>query len=49
MGYGGDIWQNVVHWEREWQATSVFLPWEAHEQYEKGKNIGYLNMISSGQ
>ena len=27
----------VVHWRREWQATSVFLPWEPHEQYEKAK------------
>ena len=27
--------QNVVHWRREWQTTSVFLPWEPHEQYEK--------------
>ena len=21
------------HWRREWQTTSVFLPWELHEQY----------------
>ena len=27
----------VVHWRREWQTTSVFLPWEPHEQYEKEK------------
>ena len=27
----------VVHWRREWQTTSVFLPWESHEQYEKAK------------
>ena len=26
MGHGGEIWQNVVHWRREWQTTSVFLP-----------------------
>ena len=31
------LWQNVVHWRREWQTTSVFLPWEPHEQYEKAK------------
>ena len=37
MGHGGEFWQNVVHWRREWQKTSVFLPWEPHEQYEKGK------------
>ena len=34
MGHGG---VNVVHWRREWQTTSVFLPWEPHEQYEKAK------------
>ena len=27
----------MVHWRREWQTTSVFLPWEPHEQYEKAK------------
>ena len=37
VGHGGDIWQNVVHWRREWLTTSVFLPWEPHEQYEKAK------------
>ena len=35
VGHGGEIWQNVVHWRREWQTTSVFLPWEPREQYEK--------------
>ena len=34
MGHGGEVWQNVVHWRREWQITSVFLPWEPHEQYD---------------
>ena len=37
MGHGGEVWQNVVHWRREQQTTSVFLPWETHEQYEKAK------------
>ena len=37
MGHGGEFGQNVVHWRREWQTTSVFLPWEHHEQYEKTK------------
>ena len=38
MGHGGEVWQNVVHWRREWQTTSVFLPWEPQEQqYEKAK------------
>ena len=27
----------MVHWKREWQTTSVFLPREPHEQYEKAK------------
>ena len=31
------FWQNVVHWRREWQTTSIFLPWEHYEQYEKAK------------
>ena len=34
--HGGEFWQNVVHWRREWQ-TTVFLPWEPHEQCEKAK------------
>ena len=33
----GEFWQNVVHWRREWQATSVFLIWEPHKQNEKAK------------
>ena len=36
-GHGGEVWQNVVPWRKEWQKTSVFLPWEPHEQYEKVK------------
>ena len=28
---------NMVHWRREWQTTSVFLPSEPREQYEKAK------------
>ena len=36
-GHGGEFWQNVVHWRREWQTTSVFLPWKYHENYEKAK------------
>ena len=38
-GLGGEVWLNVVHWRREWQTTSVFLPWEPHEQNEKAKMI----------
>ena len=30
--------KNVVHWRKEWQTTSVFLPWEPHEHYEKTKS-----------
>ena len=36
-GHGGEFWPNVVHWSREWQTASVFLPWEPHEQYDKAK------------
>ena len=38
MGHGGELWQNVVHWRRQWQTTSVFLPLEPHEQYERQKD-----------
>ena len=27
----------MIHWRWEWQTTSVFLPSEPHEQYEKAK------------
>ena len=33
IGHGGEFWQNVVRWRREWQTTSGFLPWEPHGQY----------------
>ena len=26
MSHGGEVGQNVVHWRRQWQTTSVFLP-----------------------
>ena len=35
--HGGQFWQNMAHWRREWQNTPVFLPWVPHEQYEKAK------------
>jgi len=28
---------DILIWRREWQTTSVFLPWEPREQYEKAK------------
>ena len=37
MGHTGEFWQNLVHRGREWQTTSVFLPWEPHKRYEKAK------------
>ena len=37
MGHSGEFWQNMVHWRRVRQITSVFLPCEPHEQYEKAK------------
>ena len=35
----------MVHWWREWQVTSAFLPWEPHEQYEKGRNTTLKNEL----
>ena len=37
----------MVHWRREWQTTSVFLPWESHEQHAKAKTIRHWKMNSS--
>ena len=47
VGHGGEVWQNVVHWRRKWQTTSLFLLWEPHEEYEKAKKIGlpYLHPL----
>ena len=39
MGHGGKFWQNVDHWIWEWQATSEFLSWEPHEQFEGMKML----------
>ena len=56
MGHGGEVWQNVVHWRREWQTISVFLPWEPHEQHGKAKRqdterwtsqVGTSSLVSS--
>ena len=33
MGHGGEFCQNMVHWSREGQTSSAFLPWERHEEY----------------
>ena len=33
--HGGEVWHNVVHWRKEWQTTSVFLPWEPHESMKR--------------
>ena len=37
MDHGEGFWQNMVHWRRKWQTTSIFLPWKPNEQYEKAK------------
>ena len=39
MGESEEFWQNVVHWRREWQITSVFLSQEPHEQYKGAKDM----------
>ena len=36
-GHGGEVWQNVVHWRREWQTTLVFLPREPHNSMKRQK------------
>ena len=37
-GHGEELWQNVGPWRRKWQTTTVLLPWELHEHYEKAKH-----------
>ena len=32
------LFTNVVHWRREWQTTSVVLPWEPHKQNVRQKD-----------
>ena len=32
-----DLFDFLTDWRREWQTTSVFLPWEPNKQYEKAK------------
>ena len=39
----------MVRWRREWQTTSVFLPWEPHEQHKKAKRFIFSVQFSSVQ
>ena len=32
------VWKNVVYWRREWQITSVFLPWEPMNSMKRQKD-----------
>ena len=48
-GHHGEFWKNDFHWRREWQITSIFLPWKLHEQYEKAKKIWHLEISPPGQ
>ena len=36
MGHGGEFWQNMIRWRREWQTTSVFVrtPWTVRKVKE---------------
>ena len=45
MGHGGEFWQNVVHWRREWQTTSAFFPWESHEQSVSMKLLSHVPLF----
>ena len=42
--HGGEFWQNVVHWRREWQTTSVIL--RTSSTVWKSKKIGHWKMNS---
>ena len=47
MGHSGEFWQNEVHWRREWQTTSVFLPWVPMNSMKRQK--GQWRMNSPGR
>ena len=36
--HGGEFWENVVHWRRELETTSVFVPWEPRESMKRQKD-----------
>ena len=38
MGHGSVFWQNVAHWRRHWQTTSVFVPWEPMSSMKRQKD-----------
>ena len=42
MDHGGEFWQNLVHRRRQWQNTSVLLPWESHEHYQLVNSVTQL-------
>ena len=44
--HGGEVWQIVVHWRREWQAISVFLPWTPWI-VRKGKMVVWGGLTNS--
>ena len=44
-----ELWQNVVHYRREWQTAPVFLLRELHEQYEKAKKIWHRRRSPPGR
>ena len=49
MSHGREFRKTVVHWEREWWTTPVFLPWESHKQHEKAKRYDterWTNQVS---
>ena len=37
-GYGGQFWQKVIHWRRQWQTISVFLPWSPMNRMKRQKD-----------
>ena len=34
IGHSEEFWQNMVHWRRKWQTTTVFLPGEPHGHWK---------------
>ena len=46
-GHGGEVWQKVVHWRREWQTTLAFLPREPMNSMKSQKDRNVQLFVTS--
>ena len=51
QGFGGsygEFWQNMIHWRRKWQTTSVKLLWEVQGLHKKAKRYDTKRWVPPG-